>query len=252
MEIEQSLKGIGLTGSEAKVYLALIKLGFSSKSNIIKEAKIAPSKIYNILDKLMDKGLTSLIIKNNVKYYTAAPVSRIKDYFEIKKIKIEQEEKIINQILPNLENLQKENKEKTSAEIFIGWKGMETVYSDVLDTLKKGEYAYILGASTGVNEKKTKRFFIKYAIKAKLKGIKIRIIFNEDARQYAKEMEKEGKIAFNKKFLFKTTPVEVAIVKNLTAIVMLKEEPLIILIHDKETSDSFITYFNELWKIAKN
>ena len=157
MEIEQSLKGIGLTGSEAKVYLALIKLGFSSKSNIIKEAKIAPSKIYNILDKLMDKGLTSLIIKNNVKYYTAAPVSRIKDYFEIKKIKIEQEEKIINQILPNLENLQKENKEKTSAEIFIGWKGMETVYSDVLDTLKKGEYAYILGASTGVNEKKTKR-----------------------------------------------------------------------------------------------
>ncbi|MEK6906948.1 MAG: helix-turn-helix domain-containing protein [Nanoarchaeota archaeon] len=252
MEIEQILKEIGLTGSEVKVYLALINLGLSSKSDIIRESKIASSKIYNVLDKLMDKGMVSMITKNNVKYYAAAPVSRIKDYFEIKKIKIEQEEKIINQILPNLENLQKEHKEKTSAEIFIGWKGMETVYSDVLGTIKKGEYAYILGASTGVNEEKTKRFFIKYAIKAKLKGIKVKTIFNENARQYVKEMEKEGKIKFNKKFLFKNTPVEIAIVKNLTAIVMLKEEPLIILIHDKETSESFITYFNELWKIAKN
>jgi len=32
---------------------------------------------------------------------------------------------------------------------------------------------------------------------------------------------------------------------------MHKEEPIVILIQDKETSESFITYFTELWEIAK-
>ena len=64
-------------------------------------------------------------------------------------------------------------------------------------------------------------------------------------------MEKELKIKLNKKFLFKTTPVEIAITNNITAIIILKEEPIITLIHDKETAESFVTYFNELWKIAK-
>src|SRR3989344_3715137 len=245
MDIELSLRKIGLTGSEIKVYLALINLGLSSKSDIIKRSKVTPSKIYYVIDKLIDKGLVSMIIKNNVKHYAAAPVSRIKDYFEDKKIQLEQEEKIVNQLLPRLNDLQKRNKEKTTAEIFFGWKGMETVYSSFLDMLKKNDFVYILGASSGANVKKTKRFFVKYSIKAKLRGIKVKIIFNENSREYVKELENEEKIRFNKKFLFKTTPVEILIANNLTAIVALKEDPIVILIHDKETASSFITYFNE-------
>ena len=76
----------------------------------------------------MDKGLVSTIIKNNVKHFSAAPVSRIKDYLEGKKRDLDEEEKIINQALPMLEALQKKSKEETTAEIFFGWQGMETVY----------------------------------------------------------------------------------------------------------------------------
>jgi hypothetical protein len=158
----------------------------------------------------------------------------------------------VQEILPALNESYKTLKEKTTAEIFIGWKGLETVYSTLLSTAKKGQCAYILGASAGADPKKTKRFFLKYGTKAHLRGIKVRTIFNENARQYVSEMEKEAKITFNKKFLFKTTPVESVITENITAIVMLKKEPIVILIQDKETSDSFITYFEELWKIAKN
>ena len=79
----------------------------------------------------------------------------------------------------------------------------------------------------------------------------MKVIFNETARKYAATLESEAKITLDKKFLFKTTPVEVAVANDMTAIVMLKTEPLVILIHDKETAESFITYFEELWKIAK-
>ena len=117
--------------------------------------------------------------------------------------------------------------------------------------MKKGQTTYILGASQGEDPKKTKRFFYKYGIKAKLKGIKVCVIFNENARIYVTELENEAKIKFNKKFLFKSTPIEVAVANDVTAIIMLKEEPIVILIRDKDTSVSFVTFFNELWKIAK-
>ena len=85
MNIDESLQSLGLTNSEIKVYLALLELGISSKGKILEKAKIAPSKIYIVLNKLIDKGLVSLIIKNNIRHYQAAPVSRISDYLNLKK-----------------------------------------------------------------------------------------------------------------------------------------------------------------------
>ena len=252
MAEKELLQKLGLTDSEAKVYLALLKIGeFTSKGAILKEARIAPSKVYHILDKLMDKGLVSTITKNNIKRFAAAPPERIKDYLAIKKQELAEEEKTAEQLLPRFQSLYQAFREKTTAEIFIGWQGLETVYSTVLTGLKKGEYAYVLGASQGVNPEKTKRFFLKYGVIAHRKGITVKTIFNATARQYVADMEKEANTTFNKKFLFKTTPVEIAVAKDVTAIVMLKAEPIVILIRDKETAESFVTYFEELWKQAK-
>ena len=250
--IEQNLKTIGLTNSEIKVYLALLKVGMSSKGNILKEAKIAPSKIYHVLDKLVEKGLASTIIKNNVKHFAAAPVSRIKDYLEKKKAEIEKEEIAFVEIKPYLESIQKTHKPETSAEIFIGWKGIETVYFDLLNKLKKEQEVYILGASKGADPEKNKTFFTKYSKKAHSKKIKINVIFNENSREYAIECEKESGVRYTKRFLPITTPVEILIAEEKTAIVMLKKEPLVILIQDKETAESFISYFKQLWKVAKD
>ena len=123
------LKKIGLTDSESKVYLALLKIGkLTSKGEILKESKIAASKIYIVLDKLMDKGLASTIIKNNVKHFSAAPPSRLKDYLDQKKQDIIENEKTADELLPKLELYYKSFREKTTAEVFFGWKGLETAY----------------------------------------------------------------------------------------------------------------------------
>lgn len=246
------LQEIGFTESESKVYLALLRMGeSSSKGKIIDESKIAPSKIYHILGKLIDKGLVSTITKSNVKYFSASNPSRIKEYIKNKINIIKEKEKQVDEILPKLGKYYNKIKEKTTAEVFLGWKGMETAYDSLLDETKRNKEVYILGASEGENKEKTKRFFEKYSAKAKLKKINIKIIFNEKSRNYVESIEKEINIRLNKKFLTKTTPVEIAITKNVSAIVILKEEPIIVLIRDKETSESFISYFEELWRIAK-
>lgn len=249
--IEETLKKIGLNESEIRVYLALLKIGESKKSQIIKESGIAHSKIYVNLDKLIKKGLAGMINKNRVNYYVAAPVERIKDFLKEKRKEIEKEEKMINDILPNLKNLQTNAILKTKIEVFTGWKGLESVYSSILSKMKSGQVAYILGASHGQNEEQSKNFFHKYGILSRAKKIKTKIIFNEESRIYVSEMEKEAGLKYDKRFLPKTNSVEIVTTEDYTGIVMLKQEPVIIMIQDRETAEGFIFYFNELWKVAK-
>ncbi|MFH1455442.1 MAG: helix-turn-helix domain-containing protein, partial [archaeon] len=68
---EKLLEEIGLTKGEVKVYLTLLKLGSTTTGKIIDEAQISSGKIYEILDKLIKKGLASYIIKDKTKYFSA-------------------------------------------------------------------------------------------------------------------------------------------------------------------------------------
>lgn len=245
------LRKIGLTESEIKVYLALIKLGTSSKGNLIKESKIAPSKIYEITDKLIDKGLCSTILKNGIKHFMGASPTRIRDYLRKKQEEISQEEKELEKIMPKLQSYYNKMPEGVKVEVFIGWKGMETVYISLLDIAKRGEEVNIIGAGTGKKEEKLELFYTRYGRIAFRKGLKIKTIFNENARDYIKKIEKNIEKTYNKKFLFEYTPTEMLIFMDLTAIIIRRDEPIVVLIKDKETADSFKKYFEELWKLAR-
>jgi len=246
------LRKIGLTESEIKVYLALLSLVISSKGKLVKEARIAPSKIYDVTDKLIEKGLCSMIIKNGVKHFMAAPPIRIKDYLEKKREEIVREEDELKKIMPGLESYYNKLPKETRIELFVGWKGIETVYVSLLDLAKKNDEVNIIGAGTGKNERKLDRFYTKYGKIAFQKGLNVKVIFNENARDYIEKIEINIKKRYNKKFLFEHTPTELLMFKEFTSIIIRREEPLAILIKDKETSDSFRRYFHELWKIAKN
>lgn len=245
------LRKIGLTDSEIKVYLALIRLGTSSKGNLIKESKITSSKIYEITDKLIDKGLCSIVIKNGVKHFMGAPPVRIRDYLGKKQEEILQEEKELDKIMPKLQSQYENIPESVKVEVFIGWKGVETVYINLLDIAKKNEEVYIIGAGTGREEKKLEFFYTKYGRIAFKKGLKVKVIFNENARDYIEKIERNIRKSYNKKFLFDYTPTEILIFRNMTAILFRREDPIIVLIKDKETADSFRKYFEELWNISK-
>lgn len=240
------LEEIGLTDSEIKVYLALLKLGSSKKGPIVKEAGITSSKVYEVVDKLIEKGLASYVIKDKVKYFNAAPPSRIKDYLKEKESKIKNQEEEFSKFLPQLELIQKSAEKKIDAEIYRGWKGMQTIYNDLLESLETGEEYFIFGASKGIDEKKVKSFFTRFNTNRFNKGLIANIIFNENVRGNIKDVEKKSKI----RYLKHTTPSEILIYKNKTAIVLLEKEPLIILIRGESIADSFKTYFNVMWMTA--
>ena len=244
------LEEVGLTKSEIKVYLALIELGSTSKGPLVKKARITSSKIYEIMDKLIEKGLASYILKNKVRYFKAASPRRILDYLKEKKENISKQEISLKKLLPSLEKEHESLREEINAEIFIGWRGIETVFEDILNTLNKGDIDYVFGASKGTNPIITRRFFDKYIRKTKEKGIKIKVIFNEDSREYYNKA-KAPKSHIKAKYLRQATPSEINIYDNKVIIIILSESPIGIMIKGKEVASSFKQYFDTMWNIAK-
>ena len=85
---EDIFKEIGLTVSEKNVYLALLELGDSTRGNIVNKSKVAGSKIYELLEKLQEKGFVSIYIKNKVKHFKPTNPTQILNYLESKKQEI--------------------------------------------------------------------------------------------------------------------------------------------------------------------
>jgi len=117
---EKLLEEIGLTKGEIKVYFTLLKLGETTTGKIIENAQISSGKIYEILDKLVKKGLVSFIIKEKTKYFTASSPNRILDYMHEKEKNLKEKEEEIKKELPFLLSIQKSHKKEHETNLFKG------------------------------------------------------------------------------------------------------------------------------------
>ena len=88
--MDELLRKIGLTGGEIKVYKALLKLKKTSAGPLVKASKISGSKVYVILDKLLEKGLATFIIENNVKHFSPSNPKNILEYIDKQKKELDE------------------------------------------------------------------------------------------------------------------------------------------------------------------
>ena len=180
MSIESTLEEIGLTKNEIKIYVALLDLGLTTSGAIIKQTGVHTSKVYDGLERLMEKGLVTYIVKANRKNFKAVNPKRLLDFLEDKRKRIVFQEKEVREILPELKLKQQLVGDTTDAEVFKSWKGMDAVYRMLRERLGRGEVNLVFGASKGEDEVQVKRFFNRHLQLLAEKGIKQRIIYNED------------------------------------------------------------------------
>ena len=243
------LEQIGLTKSEIKVYLALLRLGQTTAGPIVDEAKVTRSKIYDILERLKNKGLVSYIIKESTKYFSTADPHNLLEYLNKKEQGIIKDKQAIKQILPELMLQQSMAKEEKIAEIFIGLKGMENAFNVLIERVNSKDTYYAFGAGKGEDPPKIQRFFERLHEKRIKKKVKSYIIFNEASRGLFQSQEKSKLV--EAKYLDHTTPAAINIYKDVMTISLFLKEPITFLIRNKITADSFKEYFKVMWEIAK-
>ena len=241
-----NLEELGFTEGERKVYLALLRIGVSTIGSIIKESGVSNSKVYNILDRLNKKGLISVSSINNVKNFAAKNPSRIKDLI----IRKEEEITKIKNELPRLEKAYLSSEKPQEAEILQGINGIKTFSEMILNKLDKGDTFYILGTPKESTES-LGAYFQEWHVRRAKKGIKCKIVYNEDLRDRAKEISKipltDIKILPENIVL----PTVVDIGKEYVTTIIFGEKPLCIVIKNRKVYESYLVYFESLWEISK-
>lgn len=247
---EMLIKEAGLTEGEAKVYLALLKIGSSTTGPIIEESGIANSIVYRILDKLIEKGLVSYIIKERTKYFQASDPKRILDYIEERKQKLDDSKERIAKLIPQLIGFGA-SKEKTSVRIFEGFKGLQTSFEQVYSRLKKGDIFYCYGIYHFQEEKYHTYWRRDHERRSKL-GIGCKMLFNKCTHPSIlqnRNSYKGGEARYMSSGA--ETPAWIMVYKNVTMIFLQSKEPLAVEIINQDIADTFMAYFNDYWEKSK-
>lgn len=236
MKIE-ILKEAGLTNNEALIYKALLELGPSLAGQISRKTGLHRRTVYDVTEMLIKKGLIGYILKNNRRLFEASSPERFIDI-------LKEKENSLNTLLPEMMNIYGKTKEKQETNFYKGRQGLKTVLEDQLE--ENNKEILILGASP-IAYKILEFYFKWFDLKRKKRKIKTKIIFNK--------MDKKIKIPFSEiKYLPQkySSPLAVNIYGNKVAIILWSEEnPIAIVIKNKEISEGYKKYFELMWRIAK-
>ena len=243
--IKEKLQKIGLTEGESQIYELLIETGETKAGTLVKKATLASSKVYDVLQKLVNKGLASFVIKNNVKHYQATPPERLVDFLEEKKLEIKQAQDEMLKLIPIIKEKQNAKGEQSNTRMYMGKEGPKIALKELVEASKKDGYNYGYGTEENPFVEYYPHELKEFFNAEKKHNLRTLLIFTQGHKQkqpYAqiKYLPSEfiarvrTMIAGDKVFLIDFT-------KPFTTII----------IENKQIAKSYKDHFLILWKLAK-
>lgn len=231
------LPKIGLTNTETKVYLALLRIGASQAGIISKESEINRTTTYDALERLIEKGLVKYNISANKKVFSPVAPNRLLD-------QIKEKERAIEEALPELNKLFEQTKEKQESNIYRGIKGIRSILNDILSFKK-----YVAFGSSGRFIDIMKHDFYLFQKRKKDLKIKARVILSKSDKK-----TEQVKVAYTQFRYIEdefSSPTTTFVYDNKTVTIIWGEVPIATLISNKDVADSYRNHFEALWKVAK-
>lgn len=238
------LRKIGLSEGEIKIYSNLLDFGEQSVQEINERLRIERRNIYDILNKLIERGLVSFITQNKKKIFKVTSPKMILSYLEEKEYHINEIKEEVNSKMKELESSYSKAKSETNAQIFRGVEGMKAVWNNFLEA----EEMCWIGSGRYVPEN-LPHFFTSWNRKRVRKGIIWKNLLRSNMRdKKAFDLEEQ-------KFLpeeFTSNPTVIGIYGNKVVNLLFFEEYFAIVIENKKLADSYRTYHKYLWdNVAK-
>ncbi len=232
---KEILKQIGLLDGEIEVYLCLLRIGSSLVSRINKETGLHRTHIYDLLEKLKEKGLVSTFIQSGKKYFKPAPPSKILQYLDEKR-------ETVQTILSDLEQLTKLPREETQVELFKGKEGLKTVLQGVLNTGKD----YCVVGSIKQFETILQFALPQFLKKIEKLDVKERILCDKQEKIFK---IKTGTYRYLKSEYL--SPSSFWVYGNKVAIFVWNPPYFVIVIDNEDVAETYQNYFEFFWNLAK-
>lgn len=237
------LEELGLSQNEAKIYAGLIEIGTSSVPQISLKIGVHKRNIYDIIPRLLQKGLIYQIAENKENKYAAVEPNKLADL-------VWEKESRLNSILPALN---KQFKKTTTNEAVYIYKGVEGFKNYLRDIIKTGEDVYFIGAKGGWFDKELQTFIHKFLKEAKAKKIKYYHIFDSSIKDQAPELlPLLGKpYKFLPKKYSTTGAIDIfgdhVVTFSGLSVKDINDDLTLIVMVNKELADCYRTWFQFIW-----
>ena len=239
------LRRIGLSEGEVKVYGALLEIGITSINNIHEKVCIDRRNIYDILNKLIERGLVSYSEENGKRVFRITNPDKILSYIEEKKANLEEVKGEVSKVIPLIQEAFKSQKQELFSEIFRGAEGIKAVWEDMLN-YKEVRW---LGSGYYVPDK-FPAFFKQWNKRRAENKILTIHLFREDKKEVVSK-----KLFPHSRFLpseFNGNPTVTVIFGNKVAQFLFGENLFAFVIESKELAENYRGYHRYLWdKVSK-
>ncbi len=239
--IEENLSKLGLSPSEIKIYLHLLKTGSSYANRISSKTKINRTNVYEALDRLVNKGLVSFITRNKVKWFEAKNPGSILSLVKAKEQEFKLTKKQLRKDIKQLKKQIPKDKSSLEANVFIGKKGLRILFEEIIETKKP---VSLLASQLQFKQLFGPYFELWHKKRIKRK-IKQRSIF---PKRFKKKLKKRELLQYKYVDNRFTNPTTTIIYASNCILIQWSKEPIAIKITNKQLAKSHLNYFNMLWK----
>lgn len=240
------LEGLGLSSNEAKVYVALLRLGSASVGSITEESGVHRRNVYDALERLAKKGLVGHTFRDRTKYFEISSPYLLLNMVKEERKLLERGEKEIKSMISGMVSRKCMENGNQDVKIYRGPESRRVVFEEILNTTKQN---LVLGAHTP--SKLSKRYLRKWHKRRVKRGVKDRLIYNYPD-PYAKEVAglPFTEVRFMPRKIDSKTAIN--IYGNKVAVLLWSNgTPVTIMIDNEKVAEDFRQYFNFLWSVAK-
>lgn len=238
------LRDMGFSEREAKVYISLLSLGETTVGPIAAKTRIQHSKIYQTLEKLIDRGLVTFVIKSRTKYFSAQNPKIILNM-------IKEKERKFSEILPDLQKKAEFSKKPQIATVYEGYRAIKSMFETILDSVNENSFYYVFAfKSEYIESQNAPKFLQNTHIRLSEIGVDDRLIANISIRNEIKNNYSGIK---NMKIRFTTLnmPVGLMIINNRVINWVWGERPTAVEIVSGQIASQYKKFFLDIWAESK-
>ncbi len=127
MQIQRALERLGYNHNEITVYLAMMRLGDTTITDVAKKTQLPRSTTQLAVQGLQKKGLATFCMRRKHGVWIAENPSKFL-------LDIREKEALLQRVIPELQALRHESKKKTILKYFSGSDNIEAIFSEVLQS----------------------------------------------------------------------------------------------------------------------
>lgn len=238
-EVFELLESIGFKKNEITIYLDLIRFGKSSPMDVAKRTELHRSNIYDILEKLKQKGIVDETIINEKKYYYPIDPEDLYDY-------LKQKQKELEKAIPEIKKIQDTQTEERRVSLSEGLNSAKNIISRTLDF--KG---LILAYGIPREIKNTLGAFIDEFHRQRIKKqISMKIIYESKGLNQIKKLN-EMDFTEARYLPLKNTRTSTLICCDKVILIIWDKPITTIIIQSSNVAEAYKEYFNIIWQEAK-